>query len=255
MPIQFRSLALAALAVSLFTACPRSEETTASPSASPSAQAAASPSLTHSGSPQQTAHPTGPTQGLQRGIFVYGEGYQTFKACGSKTEVWLEDTPQQDLQKRYLALKLMELEPVYVELEGSLKPTTGMEGFATDYPQALAVSRVVTLDTWWANNSCFATDFVAEGTRPDWTLQALSDGDVFFKSNEGEFPYVETLAYAPPQQRGNTWHYTFRYRTPQPESLAAELSTEACSFRGQDYPLTAKLTFRGMTYTGCARKF
>lgn len=245
-----RSAGLGLLLCLGLSACP--QESTQPPE-SPSPPASTSPEST--GPPTQSAAPAGQVgKNRRRGIFVYGDGYQTFKACGSKEEVWVLDTPEKELQARYQQLKLMELEPVYVEIEGSLTPTKDLEGFASDYKQAVKVSKVHQLRTWVSDGSCFATDFIAEGTRPDWQIQVLSSGDVFFKAHEGEFPYVDTLAYSKPRQEGNRWLYSFAFRTPDQEKLEAEFTEEACQFNGKDYAFSAKIQFRGMTYTGCAHK-
>ena len=240
------------------TACPGNKEqtdpgprsSTASPDISSSKLQSSPPLLTPS-----SLQSNNPTAGIQRGIFIFGDGLQIFKPCGGRKEYWLEDSADKSLEKQYKALKLMELEPVYVELTGTLKSTKKMDGFALDYAEALKVNEVKLLRPWLANGSCFAPDFIAQGPKPDWSLQILRDGDVFFKSNEGEFPYVDTLAYSAPKQAGNRWNYELHYRTPDEEVMMAEFSEESCAFEGRNFNYSAKIEFRGMTYTGCANKF
>lgn len=229
-------------ALLLLSACPASEEQTARPGASP--QSASQAPL-----PPATA-------GQFQGLLVAAEGFQTFKACGSADEVWVEDqTPDQALGKAYTALNPMELEPVLLVAKGEIKSTEGLEGFARDYPRALFVTEIQQLQSWWQDSRCFSMDFMASGGGPDWSLKVLRDGDVFFKSEESDFPYVETLAYSAPEQQGNRWRFRFRYRTPQPETLEGELFEESCSHAGKDYPYRAEIQFRGMSYSGCAEKF
>lgn len=265
MPQYSPSLLRAALGVVFalsLSACPRNDDQTQQASPSPAASTAASAAVPASQAPvgKASGKPIGKTGSQQaaanvrRGIFVFGEDYRIFKPCGSSGDIWVKDTPGKDLEKRYKALKLLELEPVYVELTGSIGPTGSTEGFAADYKQTLQAAKVTALRPWVSDGSCFPTDFVAQGSPPDWSLQILRGSDVFFKSHEGEFPYVDTLAYSPPKQEGNRWLYTFSFRTPDEEKLQAEFSEEACSHAGKDYPFTAKVQFRGVTYSGCASK-
>lgn len=249
-------LPLAVLLMLTLTACPSNTDSTdpsPTPSGLPTAETTAAASARPSGKP--SGKPTGkPLAGVKRGIFILGEGLQIFKPCGGKEEIWVNDTASKDLETRYKALKLMDLEPVYVELTGEIKPTGKVEGFAADYKQSLNAQKVSTLRAWTSDGRCFPTDFVAAGAQPDWTLQVLRSGDVFFKSNEGEFPVVETLGYSAPKQEGNRWRYEFRFRTPDEAVMEAEFSEEACTQANKSYPYTAKLLFRGSTYTGCASK-
>lgn len=194
--------------------------------------------------------------GQLHGILVAAQGFQTFKPCGAETEFWVEDrTPAQELSKRYEALHPMELEPVYLVAKGKLESTDSLEGFARDYEQAFFVEQIEALQPWWDDPRCFKPDFIATGSGPDWALKVLQDGDVFFKSQESDFPYVETLAYRAPEQHGNRWSFSFRYRTPQPETLEGELFQESCQHAGKDYAYRAEIRFRGMSYSGCAEKF
>lgn len=245
-------LPLAALLLLALTACPSNDDNT-DPSPAPSGQPSAASSSEASGRP--SGKPTAkPVAGLKRGIFIFGDGLQLFKPCGGKEEIWVNDTAAKDLENRYKALKLMDLEPVYVELTGDIKPTGKVEGFAADYKQSLNAKKVSMLRAWTSDGRCFPTDFVALGTQPDWSLQVLRSGDVFFKSHEGEFPVVETLSYSAPKQEGNRWRYEFRFRTPDEAVMEAEFSEEACTHADKNYKYTAKLLFRGSTYTGCASK-
>jgi uncharacterized membrane protein len=248
MTIQHSFFKLCILSLFVLSACPSDDNKTDNPSSKPSTLA--SQSLTSSAKPSHAQS----SATVQRGIFIYGDEFQIFKACGQNQDVWLQDTVQKDFQKQYKALKLMELEPVYVELEGVLKPTAQSNGFAVDYKQTMHASKLHRLSPWVSDGACFATDFVATGTTPDWTLQILRDGDVYFKSNEGEFPFVDTLAYNKPKQEGNRWQYEFRFRTPDPETLKAQMTEESCSFQGKSYGFKAQIEFRGVTYTGCAKK-
>ncbi len=257
--LKARSLVCLAGILTLFavSACPgKDQQTNQNPEESqPPLTASASSGQSNPSLPSKKPA-SAPPQSAQskRGIFVYGEGYQTFKACGSKVEVWVIDTPQKDLQKQYQALKLMDLEPVYVELEGKVGATDTKDGFASDYPQSLRVSKLNSLSPWRADGSCFATDFVAEGASPQWSLQVLKAGDVYFKAEEGEFSMVDVLAYSAPQQQGNQTRYEFAFRTPDEEKLKANFTQEACSYQGKAYSHRAEIQFRGTTYTGCADK-
>lgn len=245
----------------ILTACPSNKEHTQS---SPHPESSASSPLSHAsktpssapGSVQPSSASSHATQaGVQRGIFVYGDGYQTFKPCGGKEEYWVIDTPDKGLETQYKALKTLELEPVYVEVEGQFQASQNTEGFAAEYSKTLKVQKIRKIRTWIADGSCFQPEFVAQGPHPDWNLQILKGGDVFFKSNEGEFPYVQTLAYSAPEQAGNRWKYAFHYRTPNQETLQAELTEESCSLGGKEFDYSAKVQFQGMTYTGCGQKF
>lgn len=239
------------LACALLTACPGPKESTGQPSNSPSPAATPVASAV-SATPASGA--TARPASIRRGIFVLGEDYQVFKACGTQEEIWLQDTPAKDLARQYKALHLMDLEPVYVEISGDLVPTGKAEGFAASYKRTLRARKVLTLRPWISNGSCFATDFVAQGSPPEWSMQVLKGGDVFFKSNEGEFPVVETLAYSPPKQEGNHWRYAFHFRTPDQEILNADFAEESCTQAGKHYDFSVKILFRGITYTGCATK-
>lgn len=264
-----RSLVYLAGLVTLLTvsACPgQDQQTTPDPDTQASSSdlgasassVPSSPGPSQSGPSQPSSKPASvlpPTNKSKRGIFVYGDGYQTFKACGSKEEVWVLDTAQKDLQKQYLALKLMELEPVYVELDGQIVATDKKDGFASDYQHSLKVSKLHSLRPWRADGSCFETDFVAEGARPNWRLQVLKAGDVFFKAEEGEFSMVDVLAYSAPKQQGNQTLYEFAFRTPDAEKLQASFTQEACTYQGKAYSHRAEVQFRGTTYTGCADQF
>lgn len=248
-----KRLPLAACLMLGLSACPSNDNTT-DPSPSASAEVSTTPTAASTAVHSSAKPSIKPVTGVKRGIFIMGEGLQVFKACGSKDEVWVNDTAGKDLESRYKALKLMELEPVYVELTGEIKPTGKVEGFAADYKQSLHVSKLNILRAWTSDGRCFPTDFVATGTQPDWTLQVLNSGDVFFKSYEGEFPVVETLGYSAPKQEGNRWRYEFRFRTPDEAVMEAEFSEEDCTHAGKPYRYTAKLLFRGSTYNGCASK-
>lgn len=250
----------------LLAACPSNEDSTqASPTpnaentaSAPASETPASDKNSLSSAEPQTA--TASDANVLRGLFVYGEGYQTFKACGQQEEMWVLDTANKDLQTQRAGLELMDLEPVYVELDADTVPTSELgdqlDGFGLDYKEAVKVKTVKTLRPWVADGSCFTPEFYAEGTRPDWTLQILKDGDVFFKSNEGEFPVVETLAYSAPTQSGNQMQFAFQYNNvPGDDRLQATFTEEACQFAGKDYAYKANLEFRGMSYTGCARRF
>ncbi|MBF2054254.1 MAG: hypothetical protein IGS03_12455 [Candidatus Sericytochromatia bacterium] len=233
---------MACAAALLLSACPASEEPTSTPS---TAETQARQEPLPSAAPGQF-----------QGLLVAAEGFQTFKACGSQKEVWVEDqTAAQALAASYAELHPMELEPVLLVARGEIKSTEGLEGFARDYEEALFVKEIQRLQSWWEDTRCFSVDFMASGSGPDWSLKVLHDGDVFFKSEESDFPYVETLAYSAPEQQGNSWRFRFRYRTPQPETLDGELIQERCSHAGKEYPYRAEIQFRGMTYSGCAEKF
>lgn len=259
----FRLLPL--LLSGLLLACPRSEDSTQAPSATPPPSTASSiaPSGKPTARPQATPRPgtsagvkqpVPATAGLHKGIFVYGDGYQTFKACGNDQEIWVVDTAQKTLGTRYQALKLMELAPTYIEVQGQILPASAKDGFAADYKLALHVSRVDKIQPFGPNQGCFETEFMAVGSGPEWMLQVLKGGDVFFQAREGEFPYVDTLAYSPPRQEGNTWHYSFRFRTPDEERLEASFTEESCQHGNQDYPFSVRVQFRGSSYSGCARR-
>jgi uncharacterized membrane protein len=246
------------LAVLLLTGCPPAEQNTQSSSTPSSHELSASHK---SASP----HPTGlkasaskspivPTQHF-KGLFLAGEGLQLFKACGSKEEIWVED-PQGDLLKKHAALgNLIDLEPVYVELEGTKQALTTGEGFASGYRQALHVSSVNSIRHWQANGQCFSTDFVAFGHRPEWNLQVLTKNSVYFKSIEGEFPIVESLLWQTPEQIGNQWKYVFRFRSPEAESMKVIFSKEPCQDGAKSYAFKASINFRGSNYEGCALGF
>lgn len=247
-------LALATLALLMLSACPPAGDNT-NPSASPSQNTSTSPAPVNSQNPSPTvSQASAAPAGIKRGIFVLGDDYQVFKACGQKEEIWVQDTAGKELTNQYKALHLMELEPVYVEIAGDIKPTGKSQGFAADYKQTLHVKKLLSLKTWVSNGSCFPTDFVAQGSPPDWSLQVLRSGDVFFKSNEGEFPFVDTLAYSPPKQEGNHWRYEFHFRTPDEAILKADFAEESCTQGSASFRFSTKIEFRGSTYTGCAKK-
>lgn len=257
MSAKLRRGLVSCLALLSLSACPGNNESTDTPSSSPEASPSSAASVSSTARPSPGSSPKAsakPLAKLKRGIFIYGDDYRVFKACGSKEEVWVQDTPKKDLEQRYKALKLLELEPVYVELSGDIKPTDKANDFSADFQHTLQVKSLAVLKTWVSNGSCFATDFVAQGSPPDWSLQILSAGDVFFKSNEGEYPVVDTLAYSKPKQEGNSFKYEFHFRTPQEDTLQAELNQESCEQNGQSFEYTAKVLFRGSTYTGCAHK-
>ena len=247
------------------SACPSSKDSTqteSSATASPfelsetllPAESSVNPSPTQP-SKQNSQNTTVSTQKVIQGIFVYGEGFQTFKACGEKKEVWVIDTPQKALQNAFTTQKLMELEPAYVEVVGEYVPAPkDKDSFAADYKTALKVTQLKSLTPWMMRKSCFPTDFVATGSKPDWQLKGLSSGDVFFKSNEGEFPVVEVLAYKAPLAAGNQFQYSFGFRTPDEERLALTLTKEPCTHNKMVYGYQAEIKFRGSTYTGCADK-
>lgn len=254
--ISFASVLCIPLLLSLLSGCPGNKESTDenSVSATPTPQESiASPDPTAQASASKV--PTQESQNtLRQGIFVYGEGYQTFKACGEKTEeLWVIDTPQKQMQKAFTEQHFMELEPVYVEVTGNIVPAPrDKDSFAADYEKALQVKTLKRLAPWMMQKNCFQTDFVATGTRPDWQLKGLKTGDVFFKSNEGEFPIVEVLAYQAPAVAGNQLKYSFGFRTPDEEKLSLTLTKEPCNHQGKAYTHQAEILFRGTTYTGCA---
>lgn len=251
---------------STLSACPPSEDTTQiDPSATASSAAilesavptesSASPSATQVPQNGTQKSPTAPTLKVSQGIFVYGEGFQTFKACGEEKEVWVIDTPQKALQNAFTSQNLMELEPAYVEVIGEyVDAPKEKDSFAADYEKALKVTQVKSLTPWMLRKNCFPTDFVATGSKPDWQLKGLSSGDVFFKSNEGEFPIVEVLAYKAPVAAGNQFQYSFGFRTPDEDRLALTLTKEPCTHNKVAYSYQAEIKFRGSTYTGCADK-
>ena len=253
-------LALAAVALLGLSACPDSGDQTGHPSPTPGTPSTTPSGLTHSphasprSSPRASSKASVRPAVIKRGIFIYGEDFQVFKACGTTEEIWVEDTGGKDLASHYKALHLMELEPAYVELSGELKPTGKSAGFAANFKRTLHVKKLQNLLPWVSDGTCFATDFVAQGSPPDWSLQILQGGDVFFKSNEGEFPFVDTLAYSPPHQEGNRWRYEFHFRTPEEDTLKAEFSQESCTQGGQSYEFSAKISFRGVSYSGCGKK-
>lgn len=251
------------LLASTLTACPsRDDSTQTDPTASPSpvetlesTHSSNHSSASSTPTPETSKSSTGPTNKTLQGIFVYGEGFQTFKACGSKNEVWVIDTPQKTLQKAFTTQKLMELEPAHVELVGEYVPAPkDRDSFAADYEKALKVTQVKKLTPWMMSKSCFPTDFVATGSRPDWQLKGLTSGDVFFKSNEGEFPVVEVLAYKASVAAGNQFKYNFGFRTPDEGKLELTLTKEPCTHDAKAYAYQAEIKFRGSTYTGCADK-
>ncbi len=193
---------------------------------------------------------------VHKGIYVYGEGFQTFKACNGDEEIWVIDTPEKGLEKGFAVQGFMELEPVYVEVEGDIGPAPkdDRDSFAADYDKAITVKSVRLLEPWLMKTHCFDTDFVATGTTPPWQLKSTRSGDVFFKTNEGEFPIVETLAYSAPTEAGNTFKYSFGFRTPDEDKLSVTLTTESCQHEGATYSHKAEVRFRGSTYTGCANR-
>ncbi len=245
----------------LLCGCPPTEENTqASSSPGPSSSAT---TTTGSKDPTASVKPTKLTAsgapdpvtevGIFQGLFMAGEGLQLFKACGSKEEIWVED-PNGELLKRHAALKgLIDLEPVYVELTGSVAPLTAGEGFASGYRKSLSVKTVKVVQPWLNTGTCFKSDFVAFGHSPEWTLRVLTKNAVYFKSLEGEFPIVESLLWQAPEQNGNQSKYTFRYRSPETEAMQVTLSKEPCQDGTQNYAFKATISFRGSTYEGCAQ--
>lgn len=258
----YSKILCALLLTSTLTACPSGDDNTqtdpgasTSPVETPQSMSSPDSSPTAQASSTESQSTTPPVQKITQGIFVYGEGFQTFKACGEKSEVWVIDTPQKALQKAFTNEKLMELEPAYVELVGEYVPAPkDKDSFAADYEKAIKVTRVKSLTPWMMRKNCFPTDFVATGSRPDWQLKGLNSGDVFFKSNEGEFPVVEVLAYKAPVAAGNQFKYSFGFRTPDEDRLAFTLTKEPCTHNTKAYAYTAEIKFRGSTYTGCADK-
>ncbi|MGE3728881.1 MAG: hypothetical protein AB7I41_25260 [Candidatus Sericytochromatia bacterium] len=246
----------------LLTGCPPAEQNTqasATPTPDPSASLAVSVgSPAPSGAPSKlkpskSANPTADLAHFQ-GLFMAGEGLQLFKSCGSKEEIWVED-PDGELLKRHAALKgLIDLEPVYVELTGTVAALTSGEGFASGYRKALRVNAVQQVQPWMNSGTCFKSDFVAFGHKPEWTLRVLTKNAVYFKSLEGEFPIVESLIWQAPEQTGNQSKYTFRYRSPETEAMQVIFSKEPCLDGAQTYAFKATIFFRGSTYEGCAKE-
>lgn len=246
----------------LLAACPANDDTTdpqGSPTPGNEQTALTDPSpadspITTQSVASSSANPQQKDQARQ-GIFVYGEGFQTFKACGGSEELWVIDTPKKALQTAFTEQQFMELEPVYVEVTGSIVPAPkDNDSFAADYEKALQVKTLKTLSPWMLRKNCFTTEVIATGTRPDWQLKVLKDGDVFFKSNEGEFPVVEVLAYKPPVQEGNQLKYSFGFRTPDEDRLNLTLTQEPCIYQDKNYSHLAQIKFRGTTYTGCGNR-
>lgn len=262
---RFSNLLCLLLLTTALTACPSSDDNTTDPqtSASPTDISESVPSTESSASPSTSESPQSngikstavPTQKVTQGIFVYGEGFQTFKACGEKKEVWVIDTPQKGLQTAFTNQKLMELEPAFVELIGEYVPAPkDKDSFAADYEKAFKVTQIKSISPWMMRKNCFPTDFIATGSHPDWQLKGLSSGDVFFKSNEGEYPIVEVLAYKAPVAAGNQFKYSFGFRTPDEDRLELTLTKEPCTHSKIAYAYQAEIKFRGSTYTGCANK-
>lgn len=248
------------LFVLLLTGCPPAEQNTQS-SSSP-VPLHASPSSGETGQPLSTAKPAHSPSGAAtpaseqaafQGLFMAGEGLRLFKACGGKEEIWVED-PSGELLKRHAALKgLIDLEPVYVELTGAVSALTSGEGFASGYRKSLRVGQVQAVKPWLNTGTCFKSDFLAFGHKPEWTLRVLTKNAVYFKSLEGEFPIVESLIWQAPIQNGNQSKYTFRYRTPETEGMQVVFSKEPCQDGAQNYAFKATVSFRGSSYEGCAQ--
>lgn len=226
------------LTLSLLCACP-SEETTEN------TQASASPS-TAATSETQTTKTTTKTleKGVTGGIAVVSEGYATFKPCGSKEYMWLYD-PNNDVQAKYSALKLSEMEPAYVELKGTVAPITVTEGAEMDYKNGLTVTEVKTVDAW-NSSDCFQEEIIGQGA--DWNLHVIKGDEVLFKDGKSDFPLVERLAYSP----GKDGVYVFSYDTPNPDKLEVKLTAEACQAGGQTFSHKAEINFHEQVYTGCA---
>lgn len=262
-PPRYSNVVCTLLLAMTLTACPSNDDgTQTDPTASPSSvETLESAHSSNHGTASATPGPNtnkataNPIRKTVQGIFVYGEGYQTFKACGESSEVWVIDTPKKALQNAFTTQKLMELEPAYVELVGEyVAAPKDKDSFAADYEKALKVTQIKNFTPWMMSKSCFPTDFVATGSRPDWQLKGLTSGDVFFKSNEGEFPVVEVLAYKAAVAAGNQFKYNFGFRTPDEGKLELTLTKEPCTHNTKTYAYQAEIKFRGSTYTGCADK-
>jgi uncharacterized membrane protein len=183
-----------------------------------------------------------------------GDGLQLFRICGSREDLWVED-PRGVLLKRHAQLKgLVDLEPVYAEIEAEAIRLSSGEGFASGFSQALRVTRVKALRPWVPDGRCFPVEFSAAGHRPEWSLQILAKNQVYFKSVEGEFPVVESLSWQAPVVEGNQWKYRFRHRSAEAEILEVIFRKEPCQDGARLFDFQARLTFRGITYEGCARQ-
>lgn len=220
------------LTLSFLCACP-SEETT------DNTQASASPTTATT----ETTHKN-LDKGVTGGIAVMSEGYATFKPCGSKEYMWLYD-PKNDVQAKYSALKLSEMEPAYVELKGTVAPITATEGAEMDYKNGMTVTEVKTVSPW-SSSDCFQEEIVGQGA--DWTLHVLKGDEVLFKDGKSDFPLVERLAYSP----GKDGVYVFSYDTPNPDKLEVKLTAEACKAGEQTFSHKAEINFHEQVYTGCA---
>lgn len=241
------------LCLALLTGCPPSEHQTQHPSASPSATFSASPLPSRSARPSAASARPGVQAQAFSGLFMSGDGLQLFRACGSREDLWIED-PEGILSKRHAQLKgIIDLEPVYTEIEAEPIALKSGEGFASGFSKGLRIRKVKVLRTWSADGSCFPVEFTASGHRPEWTLQVLTKNQVYFKAVEGEFPVVESLSWQAPVLEGHQWKYSFRHRSAEAEILEAIFRKEPCQDGARQFDFKARITFRGITYEGCAR--
>ena len=193
--------------------------------------------------------PAAPT--VVRGHLVLGSEVRSIKPCDEERELWV--VPVAALNEAYEALSPEPYAPVFVEVEGRLRPAP-RTGVGRDYSGQLDVTSFRRAAPATEGFGC-AEDlgrfaFRASGVEPFWHLRVLPSGLIF---STPELPET-TFEAASPSFAGGGWVYESVAAGPEPIRLSLELRPALCTdpMVGAVYSWSASVDIGGEVLEGCA---
>ena len=204
--------------------------------------------------PAPPPEPTAPRGQEVRGHLSIGAGIEarSFKVCGAKESIWIEDRTDEDVWGTYRQMAAFPNRPVFMIVRGDLQPPPP-SGFGAHYPQQLLIYDLRHAATESAG--CFddlsRLQFRASGNEPFWNLEISKRGLAFSEMGvEGRvlFPY------AAPSLSAGLVEYQSRTGGNAPRSIVVRLDEQPCNDTMADahYSLRALVEIDGRTLRGCA---
>jgi uncharacterized membrane protein len=189
------------------------------------------------------------------GLYILGDEVNTFRNCSVSSEVyWVEDESKQ-LAEQYKKAKgylSYPYESVVVEVEGYLKGKSD-QGYASEYPNVLVVTKVKSATPKSFNTDCFLYEFIALGNEPFWSLEINpAERIIALKDVAAEKTYV--FPYKPATVTTNA--FVYESSNGQKELIRVLIHRKVCSDGMSDrkYNYSAQVTLNNKSFSGCAIK-
>lgn len=204
--------------------------------------------------PAQPAKSVAPRGQEVRGHLSIGAGIEarSFKVCGAKESIWVEDRTDNDLWGTYRQMSQFPNRPLFMIIRGEIQAPPP-SGFGAHYPQQLLIydMRHAATESAGCFDDLSRLEFRASGNEPSWNLEISARGLALTEMGENG----KTLfPYSPPRIANGQVSYQSQTGGNNPRSVMVTLQEQPCSDTMADarYSYTARLEVDGRALDGCA---